>query len=427
MSYLSGTLFVMGIKVLHCADLHLDAVLSGALRNSQNYYISDQDYTLLRDAPLLALENIAKTANSENIDIVLIAGDLFNMKDDAALNHRVRSHLMNFFKKLEKENISVFVCVGNHDPLKFISEISKSWPENVYLFKNKNVETFKIEIRNQKVNVHGVSYIKDSEDRNLASMFPKKIKGEFNLALLHTNVGGDVNHSNYAPSELKTLCSYDYDYFALGHIHKRTILNESPLVAYSGNHQGLSPKPSECEPKGVVVFEIDEPDSNFKVDFIDTDVVRYTSETVLIKEAASLEELSDSICVYLENKYDKTSQLVLCRLLINLENYEGSFLDTNEIIDLVNENINNVIVAKIKINSENKNFEELVDISEYFQSIENQLENLNEITFDDLYGKQSAKILSTLDLDENEKINISEKEIKTYLTNIHNELLGKVK
>lgn len=427
MSHGSDTLVVMGIKVLHCADLHLDAVLSGGLKDSHTEYVASQDFTLLRDAPLLALENIAFTATNENIDIVLIAGDLFNMKEDAALNHRVRSHLMNFFKKLEKENIKVFVCVGNHDPIKYISEISKSWPENVYLFKNKKVETITIEIRNQKVNVHGVSYAKDSEDRNLASMFPKKVSGEFNLALLHTNVGGDINHSNYAPSELKTLTSYAYDYFALGHIHKRTILSENPLIAYSGNHQGLSPKPSECEAKGVIVFETDEPNSNFKTQFVETDVVRYVNETLLIKEASSLEELSESICEYLENKYENTKQLVLCRLLVNLENYEGSFLEATDLIDLVNENVNNIILSKIKINTDNKNFDELVDISEYFQSIQFQLENIDELSFDELYGKQSSKIITALDLEEKDSISISEKEIKNYLTNIHNELLGKVK
>jgi DNA repair exonuclease SbcCD nuclease subunit len=61
--------------------------------------------------------------------------------------------------------------------------------------------------------------------------------------MLHCNVGSDTGHDPYAPSALEDLISKNYDYWALGHIHKKTILNEAnPLIIYSGNPQGLNPK-----------------------------------------------------------------------------------------------------------------------------------------------------------------------------------------
>lgn len=419
------------LKILHCADLHLDAALSGSLRTSQNAYIDDRDIAILRDAPLLALNNISKTAINEKVDILIIAGDLFNMKDDAAMNHRVRSYLFNFFKILELENIQVVITVGNHDPLKFISEISASWPKNVFLFSNKEVETVSFIFNGHSVDIHGVSYATQNEDRNLAKQFPTKTNADFNIAVLHTNVGGDLNHSNYAPSSLKTLTSYDYDYFALGHIHKRAILSDNPLVAYSGNHQAFSPKPSECEAKGVSIIEFEHPGSIAISIFIETDVVRYIKEDLTIENSNSVEEIAENIKLQLENKYEDISQLILCRLVLTLIEFEGSYIDTDDLTDIINENITGVIITEIKTNSQTESFEELVQNSEYFQSIEQEIDSIGNIEIDELYGKQALKISNALSISE---INVSdyvpidtEIEVKEYISQVHNELLGKTK
>ena len=40
------------------------------------------------------------------------------------------------------------------------------------------------------------------------------------------------------PFRLMIYCEKDFDYWALGHIHKRTILSENPPIIYPGNIQG---------------------------------------------------------------------------------------------------------------------------------------------------------------------------------------------
>ena len=44
------------------------------------------------------------------------------------------------------------------------------------------------------------------------------------------------------PLQLKELIDKKFDYWALGHIHKHTILHENPFIVYPGNIQGRNRK-----------------------------------------------------------------------------------------------------------------------------------------------------------------------------------------
>jgi hypothetical protein len=61
------------------------------------------------------------------------------------------------------------------------------------------------------------------------------------VGLLHTQVhssfGADEHHP-YAPSELTYLVRAGYDYWALGHVHVRQMLDEDPPIWYAGSLQG---------------------------------------------------------------------------------------------------------------------------------------------------------------------------------------------
>jgi DNA repair exonuclease SbcCD nuclease subunit len=76
----------------------------------------------------------------------------------------------------------------------------------------------------------------------------------FNIGLLHTCLSGRVGHEPYAPCSLDELLSKGYDYWALGHVHEREVLCESPWVVFSGNLQGRHLK--ETGPKGATLVEV---------------------------------------------------------------------------------------------------------------------------------------------------------------------------
>ena len=80
--------------------------------------------------------------------------------------------------------------------------------------------------------------------------------GSVHIGMLHGSVRGDEAHDVYAPFTVGELLAKGYDYWALGHIHKRGLLSEDPPVVYSGNIQGLHR--NETGPKGFYEVTIGE-------------------------------------------------------------------------------------------------------------------------------------------------------------------------
>jgi DNA repair exonuclease SbcCD nuclease subunit len=64
-----------------------------------------------REARFQALENIRSTAQKENVDFIVIAGDLF---DDHAVDRKISERAFDLLRSFA---VPVFVLSGNHDPL----------------------------------------------------------------------------------------------------------------------------------------------------------------------------------------------------------------------------------------------------------------------------------------------------------------------
>lgn len=61
----------------------------------------------------------------------------------------------------------------------------------------------------------------------------------FHIGMLHGSVEGDAEHNRYAPFQIRELKEKQFDYWALGHIHKREILLEEPYIVYPGTYKGV--------------------------------------------------------------------------------------------------------------------------------------------------------------------------------------------
>src|SRR5438045_2338199 len=77
-----------------------------------------------------------------------------------------------------------------------------------------------------------------AETSNLAEEYPTADKDRFNIGLLHTSIDGRVGHDTYAPCSVDQLRGHGYQYWALGHVHRREVLSEAPWIVFSGNLQG---------------------------------------------------------------------------------------------------------------------------------------------------------------------------------------------
>lgn len=414
MSLSPGTLILMTVRILHCADLHLDATLGDTARASQLDGISDAEQKRFTDAPLTALTNIQRAAINNRVDIVVIAGDVFNRRDGIANDLPTRSAFTRFLRALSESNIYVVIALGNHDPLSSIQELTQAWPDTVRLFSQSAPETFEFTIDGHKVLCHGMSYTSHDESRNLASMYPAADPQAINIGVLHTNVESDVNHKNYAPCTLHDLTTLAYDYMALGHVHKRTILSEHPFVAYSGNSQGLSAKPSECERKGCFIATIESPGATLTYEFIETDTVQYVREHITIDDSLATEDVASHVARELHQRFNNSDLTYICRLTLTV----NGIFSNNDLLRMINDERAQVIVTSLTLTSAATKFDELSSSHVFFQLLDNELKNFSGPQLEDLYGKRAHEISLLLDSPEINNTELAE-QIKEHISMVY--------
>lgn len=83
-----------------------------------------------------------------------------------------------------------------------------------------------------------ISYETSAVTDNRTIHFPEKKDDLYHIGILHGQADGYSGHSRYAPFLISELLKKGYDYWALGHIHKKMDLQVEPPVRYSGNIQG---------------------------------------------------------------------------------------------------------------------------------------------------------------------------------------------
>ena len=214
------------IRFLHVADLHLDSPFKGISSIPKNRWKE------IRESTFQAFQNMINYAVESKPDFVLIVGDIY---DGEIRSLRAQHLFQKGMEALHVENIPVFICHGNHDHL------SGSWvrfqlPENVHVFGGK-VETKTLLIDAQKVYITGFSYKERHIQESMHSYYPHSNHDEIHIGMLHGSVEGNNEHDVYAPFRKSDLLEKGYQYWALGHIHKRQIIHSDPPIVYPGNTQ----------------------------------------------------------------------------------------------------------------------------------------------------------------------------------------------
>lgn len=238
----------MPITILHAADLHLDTPFEG---------LSTQDPTLaarLRDASLDAFDALVAAALAREVDVVLLAGDVY---DGADRGVRAQLRLLAGLRRMSDAGIRTFIAHGNHDPVDEGWSALRAWPEGVHVFAADRAESVAFEVRGQAITVHGTSYPRRSQRESLLPRFPKPEGPGLHVGVLHANVGASPGHEAYSPCTVEALRRHGYHLWALGHVHTAQVLATDPYIAYPGNLQGRSFKPSERGPKGCDLLVVD--------------------------------------------------------------------------------------------------------------------------------------------------------------------------
>jgi DNA repair protein SbcD/Mre11 len=217
---------VDAFRFLHCADLHLDSPLRGLEADS------DAPAERIRSATRDALINLVDVALSEQVKLVLIAGDLY---DGDWQDWRTGQFLLRQLERLTREGIRVVAIRGNHDAESIITRRLR-WPEGASLLRADRPET--ITFADLRVAVHGRSFPTREVLDNFVPSYPAALPDYLSIGLLHTAATGRAGHASYAPCTIEQLVGHGYGYWALGHIHAREILCRDPWIIFPGNIQG---------------------------------------------------------------------------------------------------------------------------------------------------------------------------------------------
>lgn len=228
------------MRILHAADLHLDSAFAalGAEKARQRRRESRE-----------ILAALAGLARREQVDLVLLAGDLFD-------GERVYPETVELLQKaLGEMECPVFISPGNHDPYTPRSPYAKEqWSENVHIFRTEELTA--VEIPALGCVVHGAAFVEDHRQTEALDGFSAPEDGLIHLACLH----GAVNEpgSGYGNLSREQLARSGCTYLALGHIHQYSGAQRegASVWLYPGCPEGRGF--DELDDKGAVIAEIED-------------------------------------------------------------------------------------------------------------------------------------------------------------------------
>lgn len=265
------------VKVIHAADLHLDSPFLG-LERYEGAPVEE-----LVGATRAAFVNLVDFAINEEVSLVLLAGDIYNGDWP---DYNTGLFFAAQLKRLQDANVRVVIVSGNHDAASVISKHLRL-PANATVLSHVKPQV--VTFDDLGIAVTGQSFGSREVTNDLSQAFPNPVEGLFNFALLHTSADGRPGHERYAPCKPAELALRGYDYWALGHVHNREIVAETPWIVFSGSLQGRHAR--EIGAKGFFLIEI-EANVVINVTPVDVDVVRWDVITLDLADAETIDDVT---------------------------------------------------------------------------------------------------------------------------------------
>lgn len=226
------------MKLIHCADLHLDSRMETNLSREQ---AAERRQELFR-----TFLRMIEYARENEVAVIIIAGDLFDTADYE--QKRIKSRVL---EAIESNACIDFIYLrGNHDKSDFFGSLEQK-PKNFKLFNDREWT----EYRYGNVVVTGLVFSDDNKGINKYDRLVLK-EEDCNIVVLH----GQESHYN-VKNDAETIVIDELknkyiDYLALGHIHeyKCAQLDNRGIYCYSGCLEGRGF--DECGRKGFVLIEV---------------------------------------------------------------------------------------------------------------------------------------------------------------------------
>ena len=344
------------MKILHTSDWHIGKQLHKYdLGDDMNYFFE-------------WLVNYMKT---ENIDVLLVSGDIF---DQANPSQAAYKQYYDLLKQLINLDCKIILTGGNHDSAAVLNapkELLKAFDISVIGGSTEATSEMFVEVEKngEKIVVAAVPFLKDRDIRksvagetyatkieqikmglqtyfsNINSHYKENHPNQFFILMAHLYVQGsqlsdserDIQIGNQAGIEPLIFEGIPH-YVALGHIHKPQVISRTNNIHYCGSPVPLSfSEKEDCKQINVISIQ------NNKIENVE--IIPIPKHRNLITFEGSLQEVQEMLNEYSE----RTTLISLAEIIVN---EESESLETRQLFEeLINSQPNeNIEIVKSRLN-----------------------------------------------------------------------------
>lgn len=292
------------MKFVHIADMHFDTPFTtlnlkgdfGKIRRLEQREI---------------FKKIIEYIKENKIPYFFISGDLYE-------NNSIRKSTIEYINELFKTipETKIFISPGNHDPyLKNSMYQNFSWSENVKIFSNsiEKVET-------PDADIYGVGFDHFySEGLGIENIIIED-KSKINILITHGTLdASDKLQLSYNPISKNKLKELNFDYVALGHIHKLDYASEkNQRIVYPGSTIAMGF--DELGEHGFITGDIEK--EKIELSFIPVDTRKFEEINFDVTDLNDIEELLEKL-----NSIDLEEQNLYKIILLGKRKFEIDIME----------------------------------------------------------------------------------------------------
>lgn len=268
------------MRIVHFSDLHIGVENYGRLDPITGLSTRMGDF-------LSALDELVEFSLGNDVDLVLFAGDAFKSREPKQTQQR---EFAKRIAKLANAGVQVFLLVGNHDLPYALAQataieiyhtlevenvvvadrvgtwwidtksgpvqvVGLPWPRRSVLLARDMIRSLTFDQINDRMQIL-LTQLLQNEAEALDPSVPAVLAAHVTVAQATVGSERSMMIGNDHVLLLSNVALPQFEYVALGHIHKTQVLTESPPVVYSGSMQRVDFS-EEKDPKGFYVIDVD--------------------------------------------------------------------------------------------------------------------------------------------------------------------------
>ena len=268
------------MRILHFADLHLGVESYGHIDAATGLSTRQNDI-------LSSLDRVIDYALQNDIDLVLFSGDAYKSREPSQTQQREFAKRIN---RISGSGILIFLLIGNHDLPNAVGRATSTEIFDTLAIKNVHVankpDIYQIPTKHGVVQIVSLPWLRrssllskeDTKNLNFEQLNERMQESLTNIintlaakldpglpsilaahiwvvgAMLGTEKMMTIGQEHTLL--LSNVANPAFDYIALGHIHRRQVLQTNPPVVYSGSLEKLD-FGDEDDEKGFYVIDIE--------------------------------------------------------------------------------------------------------------------------------------------------------------------------